>query len=83
MYFVISNFIRNIDDEMHIINKDGYYDITNYDSFKYLYNFDPVKTSYARETITFSFKNDVKQKNYLYYQINHFKSSFNDYSVFS
>ena len=82
MYFVISNFIRNIDDEMHIINKDGYYDITNYDSFKYLYNFDPVKTSYDRETITFSFKNDVKQKNYLYYQINHFKSSFNDYSVF-
>ena len=57
-YFVISNFIRDITDEFHLINILGYYDITNYEHFKYLYNLEIIK----RNNISFSFDNKIKKK---------------------
>ena len=83
MYFVISNFVRELSDEIHIININSYYDITNYDRFQYLYKFSQTVTSYETKYITFSFKNDVKKKNYLHYQLDNFKYSFNDLTVIS
>ena len=65
MYFVISNFDIDFKDSIHMINNLGYYDITNKEFFRYLYKFNLTKI-WEQRTITFSFKNDVKKKNYLY-----------------
>jgi len=78
MYFVISNFDADFKDDIHIINDLGYYDITNKEYFKYFYKFNKTTRYYDKRTITFSFKNDVKKKNYLSYQINTFRKSIND-----
>lgn len=78
MYFVISNFDVDFMDDIHIINDLGYYDITNEEYFKYFYKFNKTTSYYDKRTITFSFKNDVKKKNYLSYQINTFRKSIND-----
>ena len=78
MYFVISNFDVDFMDDIHIINDLGYYDITNKEYFKYFYKFNKTTSYYDKRTITFSFKNDVKKKNYLSYQINTFRKSIND-----
>ena len=74
IYFVISNFDRDITEEFHLINNLGYYDITKYELFKYFYNFPTVK----RNNISFSFDNRKKQKNFLYYQINDFLPEMRD-----
>ena len=78
MYFVISNFDVDFMDDIHIINDLGYYDITNKEYFKYFYKFNKTTRYYDKRTITFSFKNDVKKKNYLTYRINTFRNSIND-----
>ena len=70
MYFVFSNFEEDYSNELYIINNLGYTDITNYEIFKYKYNFQKTTKDKEQRPITFSFKNDVKQKNYLNFQIN-------------
>ena len=62
MYFVISNFIRDIKDNIHIINNLGYYDITNKETFKYLYKFNLTVKTFDKRDITFSFNNNIKKK---------------------
>ena len=76
MYFVISNFNRDYDDCISIINNLGYYDITNMETFRYLYKFE--KTN--KNNITFSFDNNKKKKNYLYYQLK-LPNDFHDKSI--
>ena len=79
MYFVISNFIRDITDNIHIINNLGFYDITNKETFKYLYKFNLTEKVWDKRNITFSFDNNIKKKNYLYYQID-YRNSISDLS---
>ena len=76
MYFVISNFNRDYDDCISIINNLGYYDITNMETFRYLYKFE--KTN--KNNITFSFDNNKKKKKYLYYQLK-LPNDFHDKSI--
>ena len=64
MYFVISNFVRDFSAEMHLLSTHAYTDITKYDIFKYNFKFHEYNS-----LITFSFDNKIKQKNFLYFQL--------------
>ena len=80
IYFVFSNFDNDYYDKIYIMNNCGYYDITKYEYFNFLYNFEKTNNLLDERIITFSFKNDIKQKNYLYYQINGFNNEIIDNS---
>ena len=65
-YFLISDkYKTNFAAKISILNNNGYNDITDYEIFQYIFKFDSTDNI----VITFSFKNDIKQKNFLYYQI--------------
>ena len=74
MYFIFSNFNEDFSDNIQLVDTYGYSDITNYDIFKYIYKFEPLKDYEDFRTISFSFKNNIKQKNCIHYQF------FNEYS---
>ena len=74
MYFIFSNFKTEFSDNIQLVDTNGYSDITNYDIFKYIYKFEPLQDNEDSRTISFSFKNNIKQKNYIHYQF------FNEYS---
>ena len=80
MYFIISNYKDDFKDIFYIINTKGYNDITKYNIFRYTYNFDTTKISNEEITIGFSIDNNIKQKNFLYCQINNNKYALTDNS---
>ena len=82
MYFVISNYNNDFSNTIYIMNNFGFTDITNYEVYQYTYNFETINNPNEERIITFSFKNDIKQKNYLYYQLKSNNASYiNDYTI--
>ena len=67
MYFVISNFKINFNDNIHLMNNYGYSDISNYEIFEYNFRYDSLNETVQRD-ITFSIKNDIIKKNYVIIQ---------------